>query len=53
MSDLNESHLISRALDDGLDLREFASELSTRLTVKVQYSVEKGKPLMSQHSVIN
>lgn len=32
MSELNESHLISRALDDGLDLRQFANELSDKLS---------------------
>ena len=32
MSELNESHLISRALEDGLDLRQFANELSDKLS---------------------
>ena len=32
MSDLSESHLISHALDDGLDLRQFANELAEKLS---------------------
>ena len=40
MSELNESHLISRALEDGLDLREFASELSSRLSAAEKDSVK-------------
>ena len=41
MKNISESTIISKALDQGLDLREFSSELNKNLEKKEKESIEK------------